>query len=421
MVSYLPEFLILFFLILFSALVSGSEVAFFSINPKVIGKLNKKDKKDLLKIEKLLKRPKRLLATILVTNNFINIAVVLLFSSLSEIFFKGIENHSLKIIIEVGLITSIILFFGEILPKIYAKRNSFKFSKLLVKPISFIDNYIIFWITIPMSKTTSFFESKLEQKGNNLSVDKLSQALELTSENETSYDEQKILEGIINFGNTDSKEVMCPRIDLFALSELISMKEIIPKIIEMGFSRIPVFKDSIDKITGILYVKDLLPHINKKNFEWNKILKEPFYVPENKKLDDLLKEFQQKKTHMAIVVDEYGGTSGVITLEDIIEEIVGDISDEFDEEFLNYSKLDDKTYLFDSKINLKDFCRIININEFEYFDNIKGDSESLGGLLLEIVKKFPRKGEKINYKKMQFIIEEINSKRIKRVKVKLLK
>jgi len=272
-----------------------------------------------------------------------------------------------------------------------------------------------------MSKTTSFFESKLEQKGNNLSVDKLSQALELTSENETSYDEQKILEGIINFGNTDSKEVMCPRIDLFALSELISMKEIIPKIIEMGFSRIPVFKDSIDKITGILYVKDLLPHINKKNFEWNKILKEPFYVPENKKLDDLLKEFQQKKTHMAIVVDEYGGTSGVITLEDIIEEIVGDISDEFDEEFLNYSKLDDKTYLFDSKINLKDFCRIININEFEYFDNIKGDSESLGGLLLEIVKKFPRKGEEINYKKMQFIIEEINSKRIKRVRVKLLK
>ena len=174
---------------------------------------------------------------------------------------------------------------------------------------------------------------------------------------------------------------MCPRIDLFALSELISMKEIIPKIIEMGFSRIPVFKDSIDKITGILYVKDLLPHINKKNFEWNKILKEPFYVPENKKLDDLLKEFQQKKIHMAIVVDEYGGTSGVITLEDIIEEIVGDISDEFDEEFLNYSKLDDKTYLFDSKINLKDFCRIININELEYFDNIKGDSESLGGII----------------------------------------
>ncbi len=420
MVSYLPEFFILFFLIIFSALISGSEVAFFSINPKVIKRLNEYDKKALVKIEKLLKKPKRLLATILVTNNFINIAIVLLFSSLSEIFFKQTENYSLKIILEVGFITTIILIFGEILPKIYANRNSFKFSKLLVKPISFIDNYIIFWITIPMSRTTSFFESKLEQKNNEFSVDKLSQALELTSDNETSHDEQKILEGIINFGSTDSKEVMCPRIDLFALPEHFSMKNIIPKIIQMGFSRIPVFKDSIDKITGILYVKDLLPHINKKNFEWNKILKEAFYVPENKKLDDLLKEFQQKKTHMAIVVDEYGGTSGVITLEDIIEEIVGDISDEFDEDFLNYSKLDDRVYLFDAKINLKDFCRIVNINELEYFDNVKGDSESLGGLLLEILKKFPKKGEKIKFKKIQFIIEELNNRRIKRVKVKLL-
>jgi putative hemolysin len=415
------QILVILVLLFFSALISGAEVAFFSINPELFHHSQKEEDKSIKRIQKLLSKPKRLLATILVANNFINIAIVLLFSSLGNFFLNRISNTTVVILIEVGVITVIILLFGEILPKIYASRNSLYFSKIVAVPISFLDRYILFWITIPMSKTTSIIESKLSNKYNEFSVDKLSQALELTSNDETTVDEQKILQGIVNFGNTDTKEVMCPRIDVFALPEEMNMTEIIPKITEKGFSRIPVYKDSIDEITGILYVKDLLPNLKNKNFSWNSLIKKPFYVPENKKLDDLLKEFQQKKIHLAIVVDEYGGTSGVVSLEDIIEEIVGDISDEFDEELLNYSKIDENLYLFEAKINLKDFYRIIKIEESDYFDEIKGDPETLAGLLLELVQKFPKNGMKINYKKIQFTIEEVDKKRIKRVKVKLIR
>jgi len=412
--TYIPEFVILTFLILFSALISGSEVAFFSINPKVIKKLNDQDKKALLKIEKLLKKPKRLLATILVANNFINIGIVLLFSSISDFFFKGVENNTIKFIIEVGFITSVILVFGEILPKIYANRNSFQFSKLLVNPISFIDNYLFFWITIPMSKTISFFESKLGQKNNGFSVDKLSQALELTSENETSYDEQRILEGIVNFGNTDTKEVMCPRIDIFALSEFMSIKEIISKIIEMGFSRIPVYEESIDKITGILYVKDLLPNMKSKDFEWNKLLKEPLYVPENKKLDDLLKEFQQKKIHLAIVVDEYGGTSGVITLEDIIEEIVGDIEDEYDVQIIGAKKNKDGSYNLNGNITIRDVNR-------EFGWRLPDENAStIAGLIFYEIKTIPEPGQIFSFYGFRFEILRAKKNHIELVKATLL-
>ena len=340
---------------------------------------------------------------------------------MGDTLFKGIENPYLILFIEIGLITSLILLFGEILPKIYANRNALAFSKRMALLISFLDRYLLFWITYPMSQTTSFLENRLGDKKNHLSVDQLSQALELTGANETTFDEQRILEGIVNFGNTDTREVMCPRMDMFALSDTLTLEEILPLILEQGYSRIPVYHEKRDNIKGILYTKDLLPNLEAPNFKWQKLLKPPIYIPENKKLDDLLKEFQQKKIHLAIVVDEYGGTSGLITLEDIIEEIVGDISDEFDEQDLSYSKLDDQTFVFEGKINLKDFFRVINLEDYTLFEETKGDAETLAGLLLEMAKKFPKKGQKIKYQGYVFTIEEMEQLRIKQVKVELPK
>ena len=410
------------FLLISSALISGAEVAFFSLQIKSLEDTEDAElTQSIRRVISLLKKPKRLLATILVANNFINIAIVLLFTSLSKTIFKSIENQLIVLVIEIGIITTIILIFGEILPKIYANRNALAFSKRIAPIIRFLDKFLLFWVTYPMSQTTIFLERRLGDKKNQLSVDQLSQALELTGEDETTSDEQRILEGIVNFGSTDTREVMCPRIDMFALSDELTLEEIIPLILDQGFSRIPVFNEKKDNIKGILYIKDLLPNLKTPNYEWQTLLKPPIYVPENKKLDDLLKEFQQKKNHLAIVVDEYGGTSGLITLEDIMEEIVGDISDEFDEQDLSYSKLDENTFIFEAKISLKDFFRILKLEETGIFETIKGDAETLAGLLLEITKKFPKRGQKIRFEGYQFIIEEIGKFRIKQVKVSLPK
>jgi putative hemolysin len=418
---WIQSFIVLVLLI-GSALISGTEVAFFSLQLKSLEDIQESDTDPALeRVINQLKNPKRLLATILVANNFINIAIVLVFSALGDTLFKGIENPHLILFIEIGLITSLILLFGEILPKIYANRNALAFSKRMALLISFLDRYLLFWITYPMSQTTSFLENRLGDKKNHLSVDQLSQALELTGANETTFDEQRILEGIVNFGNTDTREVMCPRMDMFTLSDTLILEEILPLILEQGYSRIPVYHEKRDNIKGILYTKDLLPNLEEPNFKWQKLLKPPIYIPENKKLDDLLKEFQQKKIHLAIVVDEYGGTSGLITLEDIIEEIVGDISDEFDEQDLSYSKLDDQTFVFEGKINLKDFFRVINLEDYTLFEETKGDAETLAGLLLEMAKKFPKKGQKIKYQGYVFTIEEMEQLRIKQVKVELPK
>jgi putative hemolysin len=415
--SLLVQFFLLILLLITSGLVSGAEVAFFSLTKEQLVSEEEKKSRQMDIIRKMLQNPKRLLATILITNNFINIAIVLLFASLGECLFSQIENPLVVLLIEVGVITFLILFFGEILPKVYANRNAMTFSKAVALPIYSIDRYFLFFLTIPMSKITRFMESRLAQKNNEFSIDKLSQALELTSEEETTEEEHKILQGIVNFGNTDTKQVMCPRIDVFALSENMDMETIVPMILEKGFSRVPVYGENMDSVTGILYTKDLLPHLEQSNFIWKKLLKPPFYVPENKKLDDLLKEFQQKKIHLAVVVDEYGGTSGVITLEDVIEEIVGDISDEFDDDELIYSKLDDFTFVFDAKINLKDFYKVIELEEEEIFEKAKGESESIAGFVLEIAQAFPKVGQLIQFGGYQFIIESVDRKRIKRIKV----
>ena len=415
------QWLVVLVLLVCSALISGTEVAFFSLQLKSLEEDDRSSDIALQRVITLLKNPKRLLATILVANNFINIAIVLVFAVLSESFLGEIENPILMLIIEVGIITGLILIFGEILPKVYANRNALQFSKRMSLVISILDRYLLFWITYPMSKITTFLEKRLGDQKNQFSVDKLSQALELTGDHETTSDEQRILEGIVNFGNTDTREVMCPRMDMFALSDELTLEEILPVILEQGFSRIPVFQEKKDNIKGILYTKDLLPNLDNPNFVWQDILKPPIYVPENKKLDDLLKEFQQKKIHLAIVVDEYGGTSGLISLEDIMEEIVGDISDEFDEESLSYSKLDEKTYVFEAKISLKDFFKVIHLEETELFESVKGDSETLAGLLLEIAKRFPKKGQKIRFEGYIFTVEEIDQMRIKQVMVVLPK
>ena len=413
------KIILLAFLLLGSALISGAEVAFFSLTPSLIDEQKEKYPKKIQKIENLLQKPKRLLATILVANNFINIAVVLLFASLGDILFGGISNELARLSIEIGMITFVILLFGEILPKIYANKNSMLFSRLMAGVIYGLDRKILFFITIPMSKVTLFLERNFGQQSNSFSVDTLSQAFEFTEQKDTTKQEDQILQGIINFGTTDTKQVMCPRMDVFALEKEMSFEEILPLIIEKGFSRIPVYNNKMDQIDGILYVKDLMPNINKHSFQWQELLREPYYVPENKKLDDLLNEFKVKKMHMAVVVDEYGGTSGIVTLEDLIEEIVGDISDEFDEEELEYSKIDANNFVVDAKVGLKDFYKIIQIEEVEAFEKAKGEAETLAGFILEIAQQLPVFGQKIIFEKIIFTIELVDKKRIKQIKVTL--
>jgi len=419
--THIISIVILLVLLICSALISGAEVAFFSLTATDfnVKSIDNSPTRKLEIVQKLLSKPKKLLATILVANNFINIAIVLLFASLSDLLFSGINNQfygiSIRFILEVGLVTFLILLFGEILPKIYASRNKVSFSKFMAYPLKGLDT-LLSPISNPMQSAVKLIELRFGKQKSSISVDQLSQALKLTSEEDTTQEEQKILQGIVTFGNTDTKQVMKPRLDIFALNEKTPYKNILPEIIKHGYSRIPVYKDNIDTITGILYVKDLLPYIDSEILDWTSLKRDPYFVPENKKLDDLLNEFKEMKMHLAIVVDEYGGTSGLISLEDIIEEIVGEISDEFDDEDLVFSKLDDTTYVFEGKIPLKDFYKVIKLSDPKNFENVKGDAETLAGFLLEISKGFPKKGETLLFHNYTFTIEGFENKRIKQIK-----
>lgn len=408
-------FLAIFVLLFCSALVSGAEVAFFSLSQKDIDDTLQEYPSKGKIISKLLEKPKKLLATLLVASNFANIGVVILFSFIGQNLFSAITLPVLKFTIEVIVVTFLILLFGEVLPKVYASRNSSQFARWVAFPVAILDK-LLSPISLPMRKVTIYLHNKLGKQKTNFSVDQLSQALELTDTEETSSDEQKILEGIVSFGNTDAKQVMSPRMDIFALEIEESFQTIYAKIIENGFSRIPVYRDNIDQIEGVLFVKDLLRHIDKEDFDWKTLIREPFFIPENKKIDNLLKDFQNMKSHLAIVVDEYGGTSGLVSLEDIIEEIVGDISDEFDGDNVNFSKLDDKNYLFEGKTNLKDFYRVIEVDE-ELFESTKGEAETLAGFILEVLGNFPKKDQKIAFENCTFTIESVDKKRVKQIKV----
>lgn len=413
----------LILLLICSALISGTEVAFFSLSQTDVNRHSEATKGNSL-VLKLVERPKRLLATILITNNFVNILIVLLFANLGGVLFSEL-NYMLNLhffeipvrfLLEVVLVTFLILLFGEVLPKIYATRNALPFSLLMAKPIYFL-NVLLTPLSLPLIRLTKIVEKRLGDRNTDFSVEKLSQALELTSNNGTSKDEQKILQGIVTFGNTETVQIMKPRMDIFAISDDTPYEEVLANILKNGYSRNPVYHQSIDNITGVLYAKDLLGHLNKTNFKWQNLIREPFFVPENKKLDDLLSEFQDKKNHLAIVVDEYGGTSGIVTLEDVIEEIVGDINDEFDDEDLAYSKLDENNYVFDGKTTIKDFCKVMHVEDEAIFEEEKGESETLAGFILEVSGRFPKKSEKINFHNFTFTIEALDKKRIKQVKV----
>ncbi|WP_237277466.1 gliding motility-associated protein GldE [Tenacibaculum ovolyticum] len=414
--------LVLLFLLVLSALVSGAEVAFFSISKTQLDALSSSSK-DENTVVKLLDNPKKLLGTILITNNFINILIVLLFSSIGKVLFSGLDYQldlylfkvPVLFLIEIVLITFLILLFGEVLPKVYATRKSMQFASFMAKPIKAL-NFFLTPLSTPLIKLTSVVENKLGNKNNNLSVERLSQALELTSSGATTKEEQKILEGIVSFGNTETVQIMKPRTDVCAISDDTSYNEVLKIILKNGYSRIPVYHENVDNIRGVLYAKDLLAYLSEKNFQWQKLLREAFFVPENKKLDDLLSEFQEMKKHLAIVVDEYGGTSGIVTLEDVIEEIVGDINDEFDDDDLTYSKIDENNYIFEGKITIRDFCRVLEDDDEEKFEETKGESETLAGFILEVFGKFPKKGDKINFSIYTFTIEALDKKRIKQIK-----
>ena len=403
----------LFLLLIISGIISGSEVAYFSLNSNDINILKSKNKYSLKKILLLLKSPEKLLATILILNNLINVAII----TLSAYFTWSIFGKNPLVFLTLTIIvTLMIVFFGEIIPKIYANNNKFFFIKIssqiirysfmFFKPFVFLLVYI-----------TKFFNPSHTKKFLESSKEDLNKAIDLTLSKETSKNEKNILEGIVNFGSIKVKEIMISRVDITAIEKHDSFNKISKLINTSGFSRIPVYKEAIDNIEGVLYVKDLIPYLNEKNFNWKTKIRPAFFIPENKKIDVLFKDFQEKRIHLAIVIDEYGGVSGLITLEDVLEEIIGDIKDEFDnEEAFVYKKLDHNTFLFEGKTSLNDFCKLSSSNKSD-FKKIKGESESLGGLLLEINNKIPSKGDKINFDNFVFTIMSVNKKRIRRVRV----
>ena len=345
-----------------------------------------------------------------------NIAIVTLSTFFTWELVGTKTTEGRVVVVLSAVVTFVILFFGEVVPKNFANQNNEKFAKTTAKPLLFLEKILrpLSWLLISV---TNIIEKNVERKGVDLTVDELNHALEITTGDDTSEEEKGILKGIVNFSTLTVKQVMKSRMDITAIDMELDFHELMDRINKSGFSRIPVYNETIDKIEGVLYIKDLIAHVDKdETFAWQTLLRPGFFVPENKKVDGLLKDFQEQRVHMAIVVDEYGGTSGLITLEDIIEEIVGEINDEYDDEEIAYNKLDKSTYVFEGKTSLNDFCKIIEV-EATYFDDVKGESESLGGLLLELSNKLPRAGEKIEFERFLFTIVAVDLRRIKRVRV----
>ena len=419
-IALIVQFAIFCLLLLCSAIISGSEVALFSLSPTEIDELKEDHNSANNLIAKMVENPKKLLATVLIANNLVNISIVLISPELTNFAFGGIKNPILRDVMDIGLVTFVLLLCGEILPKIYANRNNLAFAKRVAYFIYILDT-VFTPISLPMKSFTVWIQKRLGKTKSNISVGQLSQALELASEEDTTNEEKKLLESIVSFGNTETCEVMVPRVDIFALSEDTPFSEVLNEIVKIGYSRIPVYRENLDNITGVIYIKDLLPYIEKTDFEWTKVMRKAFFVPENKKLDDLLSEFQEKKIHLAVVVDEYGGTCGIITLEDIMEEIVGSINDEFDDDDVTYSKINDHTYIFEGKTVLKDFYRIVKMDDENIllFDEKRGEAETLAGFLLEISGNFPQKGKPIVFHNYSFTVEAFDKHRIKEIKVKI--
>lgn len=396
-----------------SALISGAEVAFFSLSPQQWSE--KDSSKAKLQIKSMMRQPNRLLATILIANNFVNVGIIILSTYITAGLFNFTSYPFLEFIVQVVVVTFLLLLLGEVIPKVFANQNALQFASFMTKPIRFLT--IIF---SPLSRllvsATSFIERRYRAKGYQISVDELSSALDLAGENDTNEEEKRILRSIVEFGNTDVKEIMKSRVDVVAIDEEASMQQVKETVLETSYSRIPIYKENFDTIVGVMYIKDLLPYLGEKDFSWQSLIRTPFFVPESKMIDDLLQEFQEKKIHLAVVVDEYGGTSGIVTLEDIIEEIVGEINDEFDDDGIVYSKLDERTYIFEGKTSLNDVLKTID-GEIDYFDEVKGDADTLAGLILELKGNIPEKGERLSFEPYQFVVEAVDQRRVKRIKI----
>lgn len=404
------------FLVILSALISGSEVAFFSLSSDQIDECKNRDTPVDQLVIRLIESPRHLLATILIMNNLVNIAIVTLTTFVTWEIMGTKTTEGAIVVGLTAIVTFVILFFGEVLPKNFATQNNLSFARTTARMLAFFEK-IVKPVSFVLIGFTQLIETRVRKTGRNITVDELNQALEMTTGGNTTEEEKGILKGIVNFSTLSVRQVMKSRMDITAVDIELDFHELMDKINKSGFSRIPVYNETIDKIEGILYIKDLLVHVDKEeDFEWQKLLRPGFFVPENKKVDSLLKNFQDKRVHMAIVVDEYGGTSGLITMEDIIEEIVGEINDEFDDDDVAYNKLDSNTYVFEGKTSLNDFCKILDIDN-NSFEQVKGESESLGGLLLELHSKLPRAGEKIEYGPFLFTIVAVDVRRIKRVRV----
>ncbi len=404
----------LIFLLMVSAMISGSEVAFFSLSPVNHNQLENKESNSSVIVSHLLDDQESLLATILVANNFVNIAIIILSTILTDLLVDFSNSPALGFIFKIIVITFLLLLFGEILPKLYANNNPVRFSLFMAHPLLVLKK-LLYPISFLLIRSGSVIYGRVNQKRENLSINDLSHALDLAAP--SLKEDKMILKGIVDFGNKTVTEIMKPRIDVVAVNTSIGMNKLISIIVESGYSRIPVYSGTFDDVRGILYVKDLLPHHQKgDSFKWQTLVRPLYFVPETKKINDLLKEFQTKKIHMAVVVDEYGGTTGIVTMEDILEEIVGEISDEFDLEELYFSKLDDMNYIFEGKTPLNDFYKIFNLSQ-DVFDDIRGDADTLAGLILEYEGEIPAKNKKIIYKQFEFKIESADNRRIKQIRV----
>lgn len=398
-----------------SGFASGAEIAFFSLSPSDISELNGSKQSRDKTIQVLREDSERTLATILITNNLVNVTIIML----CNFIFARLVNFGnavwLQFLCITVLLTFILLLFGEIMPKVFSRQNPLAFCRRCVGGISICRR--VFWPLETILLRSGILAEKVVQKENHvLSVDDLEQALELTDKNDIK-DERSMLKGIIRFGDETAKEVMTSRQDIVDLDIKCSYADVLKCIVENNYSRIPVYQENEDNIRGVLYIKDLLPHLSKPaTFRWQSLIRPPYFVPETKKIDDLMREFQENKVHIAIVVDEFGGTSGIVTLEDILEEIVGEINDEYDEDTKSYSKLNYNTYLFEGKTLLSDFCKVLNVDDDEFVD-VEGDADTLAGLLLEIKGDFPSMHEKIDYKNYTFEVMEIDQRRISKVKV----
>lgn len=413
---YVFSFIAIAVLLFMSAMISASEVAFFSLKTGDLDQCRESNDPGYLNILELLKRPRLLLATILIMNNFVNVGVV----TISTFLMWDMANTRNPTDTIVGIVTFAttfaITFFGEIIPKVYATQRNIFIAHLMAGTWKVLER-ICRPISYMLMGMSSLIERRIKKKGYSSTVEELNQALELTTDNaETSEDEKEILKGIVNFGTLSVKQVMRSRLEMSAVEVDLNFKELLEAVSKSGFSRIPVYRETIDHIQGILYTKDLLPYLgDNETFQWQKLLRPGFFIPETKKLDSLLKDFQSKHVHMAIVADEYGGTSGLLTLEDLIEEIIGEINDEYDEVAIPYQKIDDSTFVFEGKISLHDFCKALELDP-QYFDSVKGESESLGGLMLELHSSMPNAGDKITYERFLFTIVSVDQKRIKRIR-----